>query len=420
MRHPMLGVGALGVAGLTLISLFLNFNFGLQIGGWPFAIGLTMLDLFKASLPVVILTACTAAGHSRIARAAAIALALPVWLLITGLSLQSAGGAALLGRQDSAGGRAGLIEKRVNLDSERARLLAKNPWTARIEQWKALPSAAIAAEIEGYKNAWAWKASEHCEKADGPKMRSYCQIFHTMIAAQGVAIEVEKDGKRLTEIEAELGKIPVLVDSDPLSAAFADLLAVKQKWVVYGWALLMALLLEAVPNLGPAILMLAYRLAGTGGQTPLARPGRPPLASLATGTEGLASGLPAPAAPEPADPEMSFVFQEDDRVANLAQYRLARLASGQTPLARPSVDRGPGIVQAAVRELGSGQHSLDAIMLAVKAACTQDGIKFPHRNRVASLLLEQGHESCGRKRIGGQRTTVYNLKGCELITMVQA
>ncbi|MGB9106483.1 MAG: hypothetical protein WCC59_17145 [Terriglobales bacterium] len=413
MRHLILGGGSLVAAGLTLISLYLNYDFSRQIGGLPFALGSVGLDLFKITLPVIIVVACTARGHSWLMRGVLALCALAVWVPITVLGLQSAGGAALLGRADSTGNRTGLIEKRSSLDAERGRILGKNPWSAQIEKWKALPSAAITAEMAGYKTSWMWGASDHCEKVEGAKIRTYCQIFHTMEAARQVALEVEADKVRLTAIEQELAKTPVLIESDPLSKALGDLAKTDPKWVVYGWAFLLAFLLEIVPNIGPALLMLAYKLSQTAPAQPLDRPIKRPNAEYLarpdeTGLARTAGGLPIMDGPEKTKEK-----QEHGKVVDLVQYRLARPA-GQTKCTQPSLSR-PSLwsiheaVLAAARELGRGQHSLDKIMQAVKRAAREKGVDPPHRNHIGAILIGQGHEYCGRQRLGNSRATVYNL-----------
>ena len=409
MRHLILGAGSLGVAGLTLISLFLNYDFSMKVGGQLFALGSVGLDLFKIALPVTAVIACTATGHSWVMRGALALLSLTVWLPVTAMSLQSAGGAALLNRADSTGSRTGVIETRKSLDAERGRILGKNPWSAQIEKWKALPSAAIAAEIAGYKISWMWEASNHCDKAESFKARAYCQIFHTMEAARQVALEVEADKNRLTAIEGELGKTPVLVESDPLSKAVGDLVKIDPKWVVYAWAALLAFLLEFVPNIGPALLMLAYKLSEAEAHHPVAEQAKPSLACSAKRSATASASLTAPLELAPDAREKSITEPIDSKVVNFGQYRSASLAKGRTPMAKPLPDFGHKLVLAAARELGPGEHPLSKIMKAVEGAAAKEGVPPPRYTRVGAILAEQGHENCGRRRIGNIRTTVYNL-----------
>ena len=413
MRHLILGCGSLGVAGLTIISLYLNFDFSRQVGGLPFALGSVGLDLFKATLPVIIVVACTAKGRSWLMRGTLALCALALWVPITVLGLQSAGGAALLSRMDNTGTRTGVIEKRSSLDAERGRILGKNPWSVQIEKWKALPSAAITAEMAGYKTSWMWGASDHCEKAEGAKTRNYCQIFHTMDAARQVALEVETDKVRLTVIEQELAKTPVLVESDPISKALGDLAKTDSKWVVYGWAFLLAFLLEFVPNIGPALLMLTYKLSQTAPAQLLDRPIRRPNAGYLDGPASFGPPKIADGLPTADRPEKTTEKQDHGKVIDLGQYRLDRPA-GQTKLHTFGLSKPPSrsiheAVLAAARELGQGQHSLDKIMQAVKRAAREKGVDPPHRNHIGAILIGQGHEHCGRQRLGNVRATVYNL-----------
>lgn len=403
MRHLILGCGSLGVAGLTLISLFLNYDFSMKIGGQMFALGSVGIDLFKIALPVIAVIACTAVGHGWLVRGFLALCALALWVPVTVFSLQSAGGAALLNRMDSTGNRTGVIEKRKGLDAERVRILGKNPWSAQIEKWKALPSAAIAAEMAGYKTSWMWEASNHCEKAEGSKTRGYCQIFHTMDAARQVALEAEADNIRLTVIERELAKTPVLVESDPVSKAVSDLTKIDPKWVVYAWASLLAFLLEFVPNIGPAILMLAYKLSKAGDRPSKVR--LPPDGPNGAGLSKLARD------PAPLDkPEKLGEIPRHGKIVDFGRYRLDRpdavcLPGPSKPLSR--ADRE--VVLAAARKLGSGQHSLDKIMSAVKQAAREKGVKPPHRNHTGPILSAHGHKHCGRRWVGGARITIYNL-----------
>jgi hypothetical protein len=408
VRHLILGCGSLGVAGLTLISLYLNFDFSRQVGGLPFALGSVGLDLFKITLPVIIVVACTAKGRSWVMRGTLALCALALWVPITVLGLQSAGGAALLGRADSTGSRTGLIEKRSSLDAERGRILGKNPWSAQIEKWKALPSAAITAEMAGYKMSWMWGASDHCEKVEGAKIRTYCQIFHTMEAARQVALEVEADKVRLTAIEQELAKTPVLVESDPISKALSDLAKTDSKWVVYGWAFLLAFLLEFVPNTGPALLMLAYKLSQTGSGLSEASPPLDRLPLNRSNEAGLSK--PARGSATADKPENIKEIPRYGKVVGLDRYRLSR-PDRQTALGlfKPPARADREVVLAAVRKLGSGQHSLDKIMWAIKQAARERGVKPPHRNHTGPILSAHGHKHCGRRWVGGARITIYNL-----------
>ena len=265
MRRLFLWAGIAGVGGLIVISIFLNYRFGKEIGGLQLGVISVCLDLVKIALPVAFVIVATARGHSRWLRATAALTMLAVWPLIALYSSQSAAGAVLLNRSDSAGGRTGLIDQRSSLAAERQRLLAKNPWTARIEQWKAQPAAAISAQLDAHKSGWQWRASDQCRQPDGARQLAFCQLFHTLEAALQVANQAEIDRQRLTEIEQRLTSLPVLVESDPYAKMVADLVKTDQRWVVYAQAALAAFLLELVPNVCPALFILANRLAADKG-----------------------------------------------------------------------------------------------------------------------------------------------------------
>lgn len=170
MHRFFLGLAAVTVAALTFISLAFNYRFGIQYGALFGALSVAF-DLIKICLPVITVVAAAAHGHSRLARCFVILVAAIFWVSITGYSLNSALSAALLSRSDSTGQREAIVEKRQSLDAERERLLAKNPWTPRLDSWKAQPSTAIAAQIEASKTGRFWKGSAHCTSQAVPGRR---------------------------------------------------------------------------------------------------------------------------------------------------------------------------------------------------------------------------------------------------------
>ena len=412
MRRLFLGAGIAGVGGLVIISIFLNYRFGRETGGLQLGVISVCLDLVKIALPVALAIITTAGGHSRALRAGAALAMLAVWLPIALYSSQSAAGAVLLNRSDSTGGRSGIIDQRSSLAAERQRLLAKNPWTARTEQWKAQPAAAISAQLDAHKSGWQWKASDQCRQPDGARQLAFCQLFHTLEAALQVASQAETDRQRLTEIEQRLATLPALVESDPYAKMVADLVKTDQRWVVYAQAALAAFLLELVPNVCPALFILANRLAMAKGPKVCGQAGLSGQTPWPNEKNCLASPL-AMASPRPlGQSEKTSKKQRSKVLVDLGQYRLAR---GQTPLAIHAKVGGHALVAAMASKLGPGQHSLDSIMLEIEQIAYGQKAKPPRRTRVGALLRELGHEHCGRVRSATGRTTMYNFKENNLI-----
>jgi hypothetical protein len=393
MNRLMLGAGALGIAGLSLVSIYLNFQFGLQFGGLLFGAASACLDLVKMALPVAFMAACMARGRSLVLRMCAGILFALIWVLVTAVSLQSAGGAALLRRMDGNGSRTALMEQRQRLSAERQRLAARNPWTPQIEQYRAQPSAAINAQIAAFKNAWQWEASRHCEHARGRSTRRYCQLFRTMEAAAEVAAGREQDARRLDEIDKKLASLPVIAEADPLSKAVADSVNIDQKWVLYTWAGLLALLLEIVPNIGPALLILAFRLAKDEAKEPVATQvatEKPAGQDRAGQARTVAATLAAGGQDDEMDKQKAPASQPDSRVVDFGRYA-ASLASRRPSLATSSALPGRDIILAATKKLGPGQYTLDEIMAAVQEVAAASGASPPRKNGLGKVLTGLGH-----------------------------
>lgn len=372
MRRLILGAGLAGVAGLTALSLYLNFQFGLETGGLQLGFASLCLDCVKIALPAIMAIAALAKGHSRILRGCVITAALPVWLLLTLYSSQSASGAVLLSRLAGSDSRALLIDRRRDLSGERTRLqekLKRDPWTARIEPWRAKPSASIAAEIAAYRNSWKWQASRECKSPDGTLQLNYCQLFHTMEAALEVAGEVEAQSRRLTEVERELGNIPVLVAADPHIQMAADLSGVDQKWVLYAWAGLAALLIELVPNVMPAMLLAAAEF-----RTPIphSAPSTPRGIPQAASAEIPHPALRNSAAEFRSQKPESIAIPQSPKVRNSAPSNVVQLPrSPRNSARRRPAEFSTAELESAVRRHGSNRAAAAALGINEKSIRTR-------------------------------------------------
>jgi len=396
MRRLILLTACLAIAGLVAVSLYINYTFGSAIGG-PLIGAISIgFDLLKIAMPTVIVLACTVKGHSLALRTVAALLAVLFWLPFTLWGLQSAGGAALLLRAEYTETRQGAAEKYRDLAAQKERLQAKAPWTPEIVKWKDKPSAALAIQAEAYKANWAWKASAGCEQPSTDPERKYCQIYALMLEAKETAKQAEADADRLAQVESELASTPRIIQADPFAKAAGDLFHVDPQTVVSVWAAVLALLLEFAPNLGPAILMLAFLLLE-------AKEAKEPAKLHATEAVPChePSLAPEPVLPpkiEPSLPEIPAGLPAPNVIV-LDDYR--KIVQPSEP------DPGTKLVLAAVQELGAGRHSLAAIReMAAKLA---PGQQVPHFAQIGKILRKHGHKRCGRDMRQGVRSVAYDL-----------
>jgi len=404
MRRLSLAAGTIGAAGLVFLSIWLNLQFGRQLGGGQLAAASVLLDLVKISLPAIVAIAATARGHSWYLRIAAILVAAPLWIGVTLYSSQSAIGAVLVSRLGTSTERTGMIERRRDLSAEHERLAGRNPWTPRIEQWRMQPAASIAAQLEAHKDGWLWDASQHCEKPNGTRQLTYCQDHHTIESALAVATTVESDSKRLSEIERELVGIPAHTNADPQAKMIADTTGTDQKLILYMWAALVAILVELVPSIFPALLIMAATLSRQPSLAAAKLPDEQTPVYLAAGTK--IRRIPGKVPKK----------QYDSNVADLAAYRLGRRPSGilaatkeapiscQDQLRLPAkMASGQDILAAAV-SLGHGEHSLETI---VGKVAEMHGAKVP-RVHAGKVLSAAGYKR-SRKSINNKRDIFYTV-----------
>jgi hypothetical protein len=409
MGRLMLAAGTVGAAGLVLLSIWLNLQFGRQLGGWQLAAASVLLDLVKISLPAIIALAVTARGHSRYLRGIVIVTASLLWIAGTLYSSQSAAGAVLLSRLGTSTERTGMIEKRRDLSAEHERLVNKNPWTPRLEQWRMQPAASIAAQLEAHKDSWLWDAAQHCDKPTGTRQLAYCQDYHKIESAFAVAATVEADSKRLSEIERELAAMPVHTSADPAAEMIADATGTNPKLVVYTWSGLAAMLMELLPSVLPALLILAAKLSK--------QPGSCQAAARLAETTPVSLAAPAKAA---RTPRKYTKKQRDSNVASLAAYRLGRGQPGRRSLAAakqipPSCQAATvasaklpacQATLAAAASLAGAEHTLEAIVGRVAEIYAT---KVP-RNVAGKALLAAGYKRY-RRSINNKRDTFYAKPG---------
>ena len=387
MHRLSLWIAGLAVVALVAISIGVNVNFGYRIGG-PFLGGLSgAIDFLKIAMPAVMVLAFTARGHAWSIRLTVIGLAAIVWIPCTFWGLQSAAGAALLFRADYAGERQATVDKRQRLAEERSKLAAKAPWSAEIQPWKDRPSQAIAREIEAYKEAKGWIATAKCTSADTPEEQRYCRTYRLMQAAQETASQAERDGVRLEQVERDLNAAPATTESDPSAKEIAALIGVDRQQIVNAWAALVAFILEFVPNVGPALLMLVGKLGKPVACQPV-EPGDP------IEEAALEEGIMLPH-PEPAKPS---------NVVPLDNYRKPRVSHA------PDVE----LVLAAAMALGSDKWTMAKLQKDVAARAGRQGTEPPGHARIGVILHQHGWVRCGRTVDSGMRSVVYERKTSRL------
>ena len=379
MHRLSLWIAGLAVVALVAISIGVNVNFGYRIGG-PFLGGLSgAIDFLKIAMPAIMVLAFTASGHAWSIRLTVIGLAAIVWIPCTLWGLQSAAGAALLFRADYAGERQATVDKRQRLSEERSKLAAKAPWGAEIQAWKDKPSQAIAREIEAYKEAKGWTATAKCTSADTVEEQRYCRIYRLMQAAQETASQAERDGMRLEQVERDLNVAPATTESDPSAKEIAALIGVDRQQIVNAWAALVAFILEFVPNVGPALLMLVGKLG---------KPVPSQLAEPMKSVEQELAPIPVPVAIPALEP----------MAPSIAPVPVRK----QKPSQAPDVN----LVLTAASALGSKRLTMARLQgdLAVRAATP------PGYARIGVILHQHGWTQCGRVEENGKRTTVYERK----------
>ena len=402
----MLAAGTVGAAGLVILSIWLNLQFGRQLGGRQLAAAGVLLDLVKISLPAIMAIAITARGHGWHLRIVTATMAALLWIAVTLYSSQSAAGAVLLSRLNTSAERTGTIEKRRELAAEHDRLSNKNPWTPRIEQWRTQPAASIAAQLEAYKDGWLWEATQHCGKPSGTKQLGYCQNYHIMESALAVASTQEADGRRLSEIEKELVLTPAHDSADPAAEMIAEATGTNPKLVVYTWSGLAAMLVELVPSILPALLILAARLSGQPGSM---APAKPSLAAAKL-VKNEASDSRAAAATLEQKPQKTAKIQEDSNITSLAAYRHGQSGISLAAAKLPSCQAGgqPAklaacqAILAAAASLAGTEHTLESIIQKVAAG---HGIDVP-RHVAGKALSAAGYKKY-RKSVNNKRGTFY-------------
>lgn len=401
--------------GIACFSIVLCFRYGFETykstsmtgafhDGWFYG-GLSVLfDLFKIGIIWVAARVILAKGNPWFRAGVATAL-VALWAATTFFTFGSAIGSAFLGRTETLGARQAQIEDRASLEARKARLAAMpDPWKPTIQQWKGLPSDSIQSEINAAEKTRLWSSSNRCELTDIQLERSiyasereFCRTHELMKSALGAALSVERIDRQIQEIDEKLKIATSATVADPQAKMFSAMFSVGEDQARQGWSLYFALLLEAISNPGPALLLLAKGIL---------QPELPP--------------VPAPA-PKRASParkprskgtELGHLTEaEADKAAQIeasaaSKHKAATDSTVQALLANAAEPGSPAeIIDAAILGLGRGEFGFKAILTAAQDAGRLCEVEI-HKNSVTTRLKQRDIQ-----KVPGSRPVKYRLNG---------
>jgi hypothetical protein len=166
----------------------------------------------------------------------------------------------LLSSSDTLGARQNEMAGTSALKTELNRLLAKAPWTPELVPYRGKSAAAMAAEIDRQKLDARWSRSKECTDITRSDSRTFCQTFQAMLAAKAIASDEAKDNARIAELRTQLGTASYVTEADPFAKGVSEWTNYSEDTARYARAFILAVLLEFLPSLGPALLMMFSRL----------------------------------------------------------------------------------------------------------------------------------------------------------------
>ena len=316
MRHVLGIAGVAAAAVLLVVSAAMNWRFGYTLGKSDFELQLygaasAAADCFKALLPFFIFAALRNRSYSQ---------ALGGVLLFAvcfSYSLTSSLGFAALNRADTTGARTLKAETHQDLRSALERSLAELKTVPPHR-----PAAAVAGEIEAYKQNPSWISSEQCNNATIVKSMSYCEGYFKLTTelttAQKADEKAEKLEAEIAKLSAKLGEVDPMAaaaSSDPQSSVLARLTGFRTEEIQTALTVLIALLVELGASLGFYTAFSYWRIFDVKGlPAPVASRALVPVAPFMPAIR-LTQIPDSDPALQPAEPKTDVELYFDERVA---------------------------------------------------------------------------------------------------------
>lgn len=254
-------LGLLASVVLVLVSLSMNYSFGLTLGRTPeqgliYAYASAAADIFKVLSPFFIAAAWRQRSWTWFGACALI------WVITTSYGTVSATGHAALNRADMSGQR---VVQADSYKDTRAALKRAQDDLAWIPKHR--PADTAQADMEGLKASRLWSLSSECADPNGKSQREHCQTYF------GLKGEIE-NAKKADLIEARIAEYTkkmegaqgaAVSEADPQASMIAKLTRQDLSTVGIGLVILVILLLEVGSGLGPYV-SIAY---ATGSRRPL-------------------------------------------------------------------------------------------------------------------------------------------------------
>ncbi len=257
MRHALgvLGIVAAGV--LLAVSAAMNYRFGFSLGrtefdGQIYGAASAAADCLKALVPFFFFAAIRNKMWSQ-----AVASAV-VWSVVTAYSFTSCLGHAASNRFEGASERQVEAQAYKDLRADMKRAEEQLGWVPQHR-----PAQTVQSDIDNARNQRAWGFTTGCTEVTGRQGRDFCQQYHGFNAELAAAVEAAVLEKRITEIQAKLGKTSggtVMAEADPQAAVLAKITSLELDKVQMAMTIFIALLLEIGSGFGMYIAFSQWRV----------------------------------------------------------------------------------------------------------------------------------------------------------------
>lgn len=327
------------------ISLFAVGEYDVHLG-YLWAIVGVAFDALKCIIPAWAVSVL--AGKSK-AKTSFVAVSLVLWGFATGYSWLASSSAVILAKTKSSGYSEDLISKRKQLEADKARIEARNPWSPEILVYKDKPVSAIDEKIRGEeaKREWGW--SQHCANASTAGERSFCQNYSVLKEIKATKEQSDKDEASLKDIKAQLATmIGTPTQADPITSALAAEVGWTDERMRARSSMFIGAAIELFSNL--AMAYLAWYLL-------LTTPEPAPLPVAVPAKRAYARRVKAEAAPQ--------IEADIPNVAKLEDKR-QKVAAVAPPIDTSQLDTPDKIIDAALKSMGAGKFEFRAIQEAIK------------------------------------------------------
>lgn len=252
-RWALGSLGLLASLVLVVVSISMNYQFGLTLGRTPqqgliYAYASAAADIFKVLSPFFIAAAWRARSWTWFGACALI------WVITTSYGTVSATGHAALNRADMSGQR--VVQADSYKDTRAALKRAQDDLS-----WipKHRPADAAQADMEGLKASRLWSLSSECSDPNGKAQRELCQQYFMLKGEVENAKKADLIEARIAEYSKKMdgAQGAAISEADPQASMIAKLTRQDLSTVGVGLVILVILLLEVGSGLGPYV-SIAY------------------------------------------------------------------------------------------------------------------------------------------------------------------